>query len=85
MKRNEPTPGNQKTPALQVLPVQLQVGDLLGDERGDWRVIGRPYTTAAGKNAHIRVESVAQPGVTELRTWGAHERLTVRRAAEGKR
>ena len=28
----------------------------------------RPYTTAGGKDAHVRVESVKQPGVTEIRT-----------------
>ena len=40
----------------------------------------RPYTTAGGKDAHVRVESVKQPGVTAIRTWGAHERVAVRRA-----
>src|SRR4030095_686393 len=27
-----------------------------------------------GKNAHVRVQRVGQPDVTDLRTWGAHER-----------
>jgi hypothetical protein len=50
-------------------------------------VIGRPYTTAAGKNAHVRVKRV-DSDVTMVRTYGAHERVSVRRAAsteEGKR
>jgi len=42
-------------------------------------VIGPPYSTAAGKVVHVRVESVKQPGVTEIRNWGAHERLAVKR------
>jgi hypothetical protein len=42
-------------------------------------IIGRPYTTNAGKDAHARVQKVGQPGVTEVRTWGAHERIAVRR------
>ena len=34
-----------------------------------------------------RVQKVAQPDVTELRTWSAHERISVTRATagEGKR
>jgi hypothetical protein len=57
------------------------------DERAEWQVIGRPYTTAGGKMAHVRVESVKQPGVTDILTWGAHERISVKRAtaAEGER
>ena len=39
----------------------------------------RPYTTAGGKDAHVRVESVKQPGVTDIRLWGAYERVAVRR------
>jgi len=42
-------------------------------------VIGRPYSTAGGKTVHVRVESVKQPGVTDIRTWGASERVAVKR------
>ena len=63
-----------------------QVGDRLADETGEWEVIARPYTTAGGKNARVRVQRVGEPTVTELRTWGAHERISVKRAStkEGK-
>ncbi len=37
----------------QVLPMQLQIGDRLTDATGEWEVIGRPYTTNGGKNAHV--------------------------------
>jgi hypothetical protein len=60
--------------------MQLQLGDLLSDERSEWRVIGHPYTTGNGKTVHVRVESVKNPGVTQMRAWGAHERVDVRRA-----
>ena len=60
--------------------MQLQVGDRLSDETGEWEVIGRPYTTAGGKIAHAHVRRVDQPAVTELRTWGALERISVKRA-----
>ncbi len=70
------------------MPMQLQVGDRFADlETGEWEVISRPYTPAGGKTAHVRVERVGQPDVTDLRTWGAHERIAVTRATaeEGKR
>ena len=64
----------------RVLPMELRVGDRLTDETGEWEVIGRPYTTAGGKNARVRVQRVDQPAVTEIRTWVAHERINVKRA-----
>jgi hypothetical protein len=71
----------------RVLPMELQVGDRLTDETAEWEIIGRPYTTNMGKNAHVRVRRVDQPEVTEIRTWAAHERISVKRASaeEGKR
>ena len=70
---------------VRILPMQLKIGDRLADETGEWEVIGRPYTTNAGKDAHVRVKKVGQPGVTEIRSWGAHERVSVKRAEEGDR
>jgi hypothetical protein len=69
-----------RTQTTRVLPMELRVGDRLADETGEWEIIGRPYTTNAGKDAHARVKKVGQPDVTETRTWGAHERVSVRRA-----
>lgn len=40
-------------------------------------MVGRPYTTAGGKNTHVRVQRVSQPGVTEVKLWGAYEKITV--------
>jgi hypothetical protein len=82
-KKSEPAP----PAAHRVLPMELQVGDRLTDETGEWEIVGRPYTTAGGKNARVRVQRVGDPTATELRTWGAHERISVKRAAaeEGKR
>jgi len=72
---------------IRVLPMDLQFGDRVADERGEWRVVGRPYTSAAGKMARVRVELVGQPHIHEIRVWSAHERITVKRpsAEEGKR
>jgi hypothetical protein len=60
MARPRPEKKDQPgTPAARrVLPMELQIGDRLADETGEYDVIGRPYTTAAGKNAHVRVRRV---------------------------
>src|SRR5713101_7458729 len=76
-KKREP----EQPATRRVLPMELRIGDRLSDETGEWEVVGRPYTTARGKNARVRVQSDGQPAVSELRTWGAHERVAVRRAA----
>jgi len=60
--------------------LQAQIGDQVTNETGEWEVIDRPYTTNAGKDAHARVRKVGQPDITEVRAWGAHERVSVRRA-----
>src|SRR5437660_9511746 len=71
----------------RVLPMQLQIDDRMTDSTGEWQVVGRPYTTAGGKNSHVRVQRVDKPGVTETRLWGSYEKVTVIRRAsaeEGK-
>jgi len=81
-KKPEPAPPTTR----RVLPMDLQIGDRLTDESGEWEVIARPYTTAGGKTARVRVQRVGEPAVTELRAWGAHERVSAKRATEeGKR
>jgi hypothetical protein len=61
--------------------MQLQIGDRLADETGEYEVIGHPYTTAAGKNAHVRVRRVDNTEVAMIRSYGAHERVSVKRAS----
>ena len=73
-KKREP----EATPETKILPMDLRVGDRLADETGEWEIIGRPYTTNAGKDAHVRVKKIGQPEVTEIRSWGAHERIAVK-------
>jgi len=58
------------TGTIRIFPTQLQIGDRMSDSTGEWEVVGRPYTTAGAKNAHIRVQRVEQPGVTEVRMRG---------------
>src|SRR5262245_5460066 len=79
----EHSPTSARQPAiLRVLPMELQIGDRLSDETDEWEVAGRPYTTVGGKNAGVRVRLIKQPTVTEIRVWGAHERVSERRAGE---
>jgi len=44
-----------------VLPIELQIGDRLTDETGEYEIIGRPFATNAGKDVHARVKKVDQP------------------------
>jgi hypothetical protein len=56
-KKRQEAPGQ---PAEQrVLPTQLRIGDRMTDSTGEWEVVGRPYTTAGGRNAHVRVQRVS--------------------------
>ena len=73
-KPPEKKPQPSKPPALRVFPISLRLGDVLTDEISEGRVIGHPFTTGGGKTVNVRVESVKQPGVTQMRAWGAHER-----------
>jgi len=70
----------KRVPTIQVYPIDLRLGDRITDEIGEWEITGHPFTTAAEKNAHARVRSVSPPGLTDLRTWGAHEKVSVKRA-----
>jgi len=61
--------------------MDLKVGDRLVDETGEWEIIGRPYTTAGGKNARVRVQRVASlpspsygPGAPRARQREASDR-----------
>jgi hypothetical protein len=64
---------------IRVFPMQLKVGDKLSDESGEWEVVGRPYSTGGGRKTEVRVQRVEKPGVTETRTWGSYEKITVTR------
>ena len=70
----------------RVLPMQLQIGDRMTDSTGESEVVGRPYSSAGGKNTQARVKRVDNPGVTETRLWDSYERVTViRRTSAGRR
>ena len=82
-KKSEPKPPAER----RILPMDLQLGDSIVDETGEYEVVGRPYTAAAGKNAHVRVRRVDNAEVAMIRSYSAHERVSVKRVTseEGKR
>jgi hypothetical protein len=60
-----------------VLPTELQVGDRLVDETGEWEVIAPPYSTAGGRVVHARVQRIGEPDSWEIRNWDALKRIYV--------
>ena len=89
MAKPRPEKKRKRAPPAKrrVLPMELRIGDRLIDKSGEWEVIGPLYRSSGGKNAAARLRKVGQPDLTAIRTWGAHERIAVRRvtAEEGKR
>ena len=84
----KPRPEKKREPAEPtVLPTELQVGDRITDETGEWEVIRQPYTTAEGRIVHARVQKINEPASWEIRNWDALKRINVGRATteEGKR
>jgi hypothetical protein len=82
-KKREP----QAAGDSKILPMELQVGDHITDETGEWEVIRQPYTTAGGRTVHARVQKINEPDSWEIRNWDASRRISVRRATaeEGNR
>jgi len=72
-------PPEKNQPERRVLPMELKPGDRLTDETGEYEVIGHPYTTNMGKNAHVGVKRVDNAEITMIRTYAAHERIAVKR------
>jgi hypothetical protein len=80
-------PKKKRAPqATKILPMELRPGDRIADETGEWEVIGLPYSAAGGKIVQVRVQRAGHDRAG-FRTYGAHELVSVNRAAaeEGKR
>ena len=60
--------------------MQFQISDRMTDSSGEWEVIGRPFMTAGGKTANVRVKRV-ESDVQMIRVYGAHKRVSVKRAS----
>jgi hypothetical protein len=64
----------------KILPMELQVGDRLANETGEWEVIAPPYSTTGGRMVHARVQKIDQPASWEIRSWDDVKRISVKRA-----
>ena len=64
----------------KILPTELQIGDRLADDTGEWVVIAAPYSTAGGRMIHARVQRINEPASWEIRSWDAAKRISVVRA-----
>jgi hypothetical protein len=85
MAKARPEKRQEKKPAKlpddqRSLPMQLKIGDRIVEETGLWEVIAWPSLSGDAKTTHVGVRRVARPDVIEVRSWGAHERVSVRRA-----
>jgi hypothetical protein len=54
------------------------------DEQGELKVAGKPYTRRGSKIVSVRVESVKHAAAADVRLWGAHEKVSVRRSARNE-
>jgi hypothetical protein len=54
----------------------------IGETGEEWQVISRLYASAGRKLASAHVRRVGRPDLTDLRTWGAHERIAVKRTGK---
>ena len=78
----KPRSSKKREPAAPtVLPMDLQLGDHITDETGEWEVIRPPYSTAGGRIVHARVQRIGEPDSWEIRNWDASKRISVGRAA----
>jgi len=50
--------GHEVFRSIRVDPMEIQIGDRITDETGEWEIIGRPFSTAAGKTVHARVRKI---------------------------
>jgi len=80
VSRKTPPAAPQAEPTTRgTLPVQLQLGDQCTDDEGEWEIATRPWTTHGGKIVHASVQKPGEPSTKRDKTWGAHERLAIRR------
>jgi hypothetical protein len=59
--------------------MDIQVGDRLTDEEGEWEVVSHPATLHRAKSLRARVQRPGQPATEREVTWPAHVRVEIRR------
>jgi hypothetical protein len=64
--------------------MQLQIGDRLTDSTGEWEIIGPTVHDERREDRRRPRQEGRAASITEIRTWGAHERVSVKRATAEK-
>ena len=59
--------------------MDIQGGDRLTDEEGEWEVVSHPATLHGAKSLRARVQRPGQPATEREVTWPAHVRVEIRR------
>src|SRR5712691_2612130 len=66
---------------LDLLPMQIQVGDRFVDESGEWEIVTHPAVSHGGKALHARAQRPGDPASARDVLWPAHERMAIIRRA----
>ena len=66
---------------IQVLRMQLRIGNTFTNETGTWEIAGRPTTHRGGKGVMAKTQSPGKPETRRDHWWLAYEQVTVRRPA----
>jgi len=64
---------------MRVRPMELQHGDRIKDEAGEWEIVSAAVLSTDGRLVRVWMRKVGEPTVIRERRWRPHERLTVRR------
>jgi len=81
-KRPREAPAAKRGPdTIQVLPMNLRIGDAFTDATGTWEVVGRPTTQRGGKGVKATTQSPGEPQTRRDHWWPAHEKVTLTRRA----
>ena len=61
---------------LALLPLQLRIGDRLDDAKGEWEIIGGPWSMAAANTVYVFVQHPGDRGTKREEGWSGHEKVT---------
>ena len=75
-------PAKQGPDTIQVLPMQLRIGDRFTDETGAWEIVERPTTERGGKGVRAKAQSPGQPQTRRERLQTAEPGLRGRATLE---
>jgi len=64
---------------LEVLPMELTVGDLIATPEGVFVVVDDPAMRKGGAVVRVRVRRTGRLAYDQDVTWAAHQRVTIRR------